>query len=57
MEDRNYILYHEIEKIKEKYDYILIDCPPSLNSLTVNSLTTADAVLVPIQLMLNGASN
>lgn len=49
MENRNYILYHEIEKIKNQYDYVLIDCPPSLNSLTVNSLTTADAVLVPIQ--------
>ena len=49
MEDRNYILYNEIEKIREQYDFILIDCPPSLNTLTVNSLTTADAVLVPIQ--------
>ncbi len=49
MEDRNYILYNEIEKIKDQYDYILIDCPPSLNTLTVNSMTTADAVLVPIQ--------
>lgn len=49
MEDRNYILSKEIEKIKDLYDYILIDCPPSLNSLTINSMTTADAVLVPIQ--------
>ncbi len=49
MEDRNYILSNEIEKIKDNYDYILIDCPPSLNTLTINSMTTADAVLVPIQ--------
>lgn len=49
MEDRNYILSNEIEKIKDNYDYILIDCPPSLNTLTINSMTTADSVLVPIQ--------
>ena len=49
MEDRNYILSKEIDKVKDHYDYILIDCPPSLNSLTINSMTTADSVLVPIQ--------
>ena len=49
MEDRNYILSKEIDKVKYRYDYILIDCPPSLNSLTINSMTTADSVLVPIQ--------
>lgn len=49
MEDRNYILSKEIDKVKDNYDYIMIDCPPSLNSLTINSMTTADAVLVPIQ--------
>lgn len=49
MEDRNYILSKEIDKVKDRYDYILIDCPPSLNSLTINSITTADSVLVPIQ--------
>lgn len=49
MEDRNYILSKEIDKVKKNYDYILIDCPPSLNSLTINSMTTADSVLVPIQ--------
>ena len=36
MEDRNYILSKEIDKVKDRYDYILIDCPPSLNSLTIN---------------------
>lgn len=35
--------------IKEDYDFIIIDCPPSLNMLTVNAMTTADTVLVPIQ--------
>ena len=38
-----------VEKIKDKYDYIIIDCPPSLNMLTVNAMTTANTVLVPIQ--------
>ena len=49
MEDRNYILSKEIDKVKDQYDYILIDCPPSLNSLTINSMTTADSGLVPSQ--------
>ena len=49
MEDRNYILSKEIDKVKDRYDYILIDCPPSLNSLTIISMTTADSVLFPIQ--------
>ncbi len=38
-----------VEKISERYDYILIDCPPSLGLLTVNALTAANGVLVPIQ--------
>lgn len=49
MEDRNYILRNIIRKIENLYDFILIDCPPSLNTLTINSMTTADSVLVPIQ--------
>lgn len=49
MEDRNYILSKKIKEVENNYDYILIDCPPSLNSLTINSMTTADSVLVPIQ--------
>lgn len=49
VDDREYILKNEIDKIRDKYDFILIDCPPSLNMLTINAMTTADTVLVPIQ--------
>lgn len=49
MEDRNYILSYLISEVENRYDFILIDCPPSLNTLTINSMTTADSVLVPIQ--------
>ena len=49
MEDRNYILKDIVTKIDHHYDFIIIDCPPSLNSLTINAMTTADSVLVPIQ--------
>lgn len=49
VEEREYILKKEVDKIRNNYDFILIDCPPSLNSLTVNAMTTADTVLVPIQ--------
>jgi chromosome partitioning protein len=49
VEEREFILKKEIEKIRDKYDFIIIDCPPSLNTLTVNAMTTADTVLVPIQ--------
>lgn len=45
----NFILKNIIDEIKDDYDYIIIDCPPSLSILTVNALTTADTVLVPIQ--------
>lgn len=48
-EEREYILKKEIDKIKQYYDFIIIDCPPSLSLLTINSMTTADSVLVPIQ--------
>ena len=37
------------DKVKDNYDYIIIDCPPSLNMLTINALTAATSVLVPIQ--------
>ncbi len=49
IEQKEFILKKEIDKIRENYDFILIDCPPSLNMLTVNAMTTADTVLVPIQ--------
>ena len=47
--DREYILKNEMDYVKNDYDFVIIDCPPSLNLLTVNALTTADTVLVPIQ--------
>ena len=46
---KEYILKNEIDWVKDSYDFIIIDCPPSLSMLTVNAMTTADAVLVPIQ--------
>ena len=46
---KEYILKKEVDWIKDQYDYILIDCPPSLSMLTVNAMTTANTVLVPIQ--------
>lgn len=49
VEAREFILRKKIDNIKDKYDFIIIDCPPSLNMLTVNAMTTADTVLVPIQ--------
>ena len=47
--EKEYILKRAVEKIRENYDFIVIDCPPSLNMLTINAMTTADTVLVPIQ--------
>lgn len=49
VESREFILKKSIDKIKDNYDFVIIDCPPSLNMLTVNAMTTADSVLVPIQ--------
>ena len=49
LEGREQRLKKAIEKIKTKYDYIFIDCPPSLGLLTINSLTAVDSVLIPIQ--------
>ena len=47
--EKEYILRKEAEAVENRYDYIIIDCPPSLNMLTVNAMTTADTVLIPIQ--------
>lgn len=49
VEKKEYILKNEIDWVKDSYDFIIIDCPPSLSMLTVNAMTTADTVLVPIQ--------
>ncbi|MFT5848809.1 MAG: chromosome partitioning protein [Psychroserpens sp.] len=48
-EDREYMLKKAITHLKSSYDYILIDCAPSLGLLTLNALTAADAVIIPIQ--------
>ena len=49
IDNKEYILKEITDKIKNNYDYIIIDCPPSLNMLTINALTAATSVLVPIQ--------
>ena len=49
VEKREFLLKNILDKQKKKFDFILIDCPPSLNMLTVNAMTAADTVLVPIQ--------
>ncbi len=49
MEDREKRLCNKIEEIKDNYDYIIIDCPPSLGLITLNALTAANSVLIPIQ--------
>lgn len=46
---RERILRRALEPLRERYDYILVDCPPSLGLLTLNTLTAADSVLIPIQ--------
>lgn len=49
MESREYLLKNALITIEDKYDFIFIDCPPSLGLLTLNSLTCADSVLIPVQ--------
>lgn len=49
LENREYLLKKALDKVKEKYDFIIIDCSPSLGLITVNSLTAADSVLIPVQ--------
>ncbi len=48
-EDNQYILKNLIKNAKKKFDFVIIDCPPALGILTVNSMTAADTVIVPIQ--------
>jgi len=49
IKEKEYILRNEIDYIQDDYDFLIIDCPPSLNMLTINAMTTANTVLVPIQ--------
>ena len=49
MDDRELLLKAALNTIRDQYDYILIDCPPSLSLLTINALSAADSVLIPIQ--------
>jgi chromosome partitioning protein len=49
VENKEYLLRDKIAEYRDRFDYIIIDCPPSLNLLTVNAMTTADSVLIPIQ--------
>ena len=49
IENKEFLLKEKINLLRDNYDYIVIDCPPSLNLLTINAMTTSDTVLVPIQ--------
>lgn len=49
VDNKEFIIRNEIEKVRDRYDYVIIDCPPALSMLTINAMTTADSVLVPIQ--------
>ena len=49
LDDKQYRLKKAVELIKDKYDYIMIECPPSLGHVTLNALTAADSVLLPLQ--------
>lgn len=60
VENREFILREALHKLRDRYDYILIDCPPSLEMLTVNAFCAADTVLIPVQceyLALEGLSD
>jgi len=49
IENKEFILKNELDRVRDHYDFIIIDCPPSLNMLTINAMTSSDTVLVPIQ--------
>ncbi len=49
MPEREYMLKKVVEKVRDQYDYVLIDCSPSLGLITVNALTASDSVIIPVQ--------
>lgn len=49
VDNKEFIIRDEVERVRDNYDYVIIDCPPALSMLTINAMTTADSVLVPIQ--------
>ncbi len=49
VDDKEFLLKNALDSVRDEYDFILIDCPPSLNMLTINSMCAGDTVLVPIQ--------
>jgi len=49
IEDREYILKNALEPLRNSYDFIILDCPPSLELLTINTLCASDGVIVPVQ--------
>ena len=49
LDKKEFILKEHLDAVRDNYDFIMIDCPPSLSLLTLNALTAADTVLVPIQ--------
>jgi len=49
MEDREFVMKRSLDKIKDDFDYIIIDCSPSLGLITLNSLTAADSMIIPVQ--------
>ena len=49
LDEKEYILRNAIDQVKDQYDFVIIDCTPSLSMLTINAMTTADSVIVPIQ--------
>ncbi len=49
VENKEYIVKEKVKSITDNYDFVIIDCPPSLSMLTINAMTTADSIIVPIQ--------